>query len=64
VAEHWLTVKAAAELWGVTPVTIRKWIKSGLIEAVQFTSRCWRIPIVTEDTHGVQGQEAAGRERR
>ena len=56
--EHWLTVKEAGELWGVQPVTIRKWIKNGLIEAVQFTPRCWRIPVVTkEESHAVQGQE-------
>ena len=62
MAEHWLTVREAAELWGVTPVTIRKWIGSGLIEAVKFTQRCWRIPIVTEDDHGVQGQGQQGQE--
>ena len=47
--EQFLRVREAAELWGVTPTTIRRWIKIGLIEAVQFTSRCWRIPIVTTD---------------
>ena len=56
MAEHWLKVREAAELWGVTPITIRAWIKIGLIDAVKFTSRCWRIPIITEDEHGVQGQ--------
>jgi len=63
MAEHFLTVEEAAALWRVTPTTIRRWCKRGMIEAVQFTPRCWRIPIVIdpEAPHGVQGQEEAVR---
>lgn len=37
------SVKAVAEVFGVTPYTVREWCKNGTLEAVQ-PGKEWRIP--------------------
>ncbi len=39
-----MTVKQAAELWGVEPITIRMWIKRGKLPEAEKIGRDWIIP--------------------
>ena len=45
--KNYMTVKEAAQLWGVTPDTVRRWCKTGQIIAVpeqDGPGKPWRIP--------------------
>ena len=43
--EKWLTVAQVAELLGVKPATVRRWLAEGLLEGVRLpgTRSGWRI---------------------
>ena len=60
--EKWLTTRQAADLWQVTPWTIRAWFHAGRVQGVKFGPRTIRI-LVMSDEGGTDGvQEGAGRE--
>jgi excisionase family DNA binding protein len=50
-----LSVKEAAKLWGVTPTTVRRWVREGMVRVEPVHARRW-VVVLTEVGHGVQGQ--------
>ena len=41
--DPWLTVPQVAELVGMKPVTVRRWIEIGELSAHRFGRRAWRV---------------------
>ena len=41
--EHLLSIKEVAPLLGVTPYTVRKWVREGSIPHFRLSSRCIRF---------------------
>lgn len=47
--KRFLTVEEVADMFGVHPVTVRRWIEAGHIQAVRPGRRAFRIPAAEVD---------------
>ena len=43
MGETWMSVAEAAEALGVTPGTVRRWLRGGTLEGARFGGRWWAM---------------------
>lgn len=58
--EKWLRTREAAELWRVTPWTIRRWVKKGVVMGVKLGPRTVRVLVMSDEPKESGQDDATG----